>query len=458
MKRSRRRLVVAGLASLGVALGASDVLLISGHAAQDDTQAANFSLFNGQVMAAADREQVFTSTNPGFTDGAVNNLYPLAQVGVTTAGTSATASPADTGPLTQAVVGGQQQTQPQYVHAQSPGSENPPAYSAGPAGASASVTSVSGTASATCGAVGNTTTAPFGSQPQGSDGGSARTTSYFDNSTGFVTIGDARLQHTAYSASNQGNSLSLVIDNLHVMVQVSSDGLGHFAKTVSVTVGEAYVIANGTEIPVVIDQNGVTVAQQNAPLDVLQTVSATINSQLANVGISVHAVAPVVTQQGDNMHVDAVGVVVEVRQLQSLGPVPLTTTIPSVGGVPQQWARHTLGVVSLDNEAIAAPAQPDLGTTTSTDLGGSGSAGSTTITTTINNGGSTAIAPPQAPATSAPAAAPGRRSGAVPLTAVLTSRPMPATPLVLGYLAWQALMIALAGALYLNRLAQRQAR
>lgn len=450
MKRSRRRVLVAGLATVGVALLASDVLLVTGHAAQDDTQATNYSLFNGQVTAGADREEVFTSTNPGFE--AVNNFYPLAQVGVTTAGTSAAASPADTGPLAQAVVGGQQQTQPQYVRAQSPGNQNPPAYSAGPATASASVTAASGVASATYGAVGNTTTAPFGSQPNGSDGGSARTTSYFDSSLGFVTIGDARLHHASYSASSQANSMSLVIDNLHVMVQVSSDGLGHFTKSVSVTVGDAYVDANGTQIPVTIDQNGVTVAQNNAPLDVVQTVSAQLNSQLAAAGITVHAIAPVVTQQGDNLHVDAEGVVVQVVQPQSVGPVPLTT-VPNVGGVPQQWVRHTLGVVTLDNEAVSAPAQADLGTTSSTDLGGGSTAPSTT-TTIINNAGTTASQP-----LAAPSAAPvtgAKRPVLVPVSAVFTSQPMPAAPLVLAYIAWQALMIALAGALYLQRSAQRR--
>jgi hypothetical protein len=41
---------------------------------------------------------------------------------------------------------------------------------------------------------------------------------------------------------------------------------------------------------------------------------------------------------------------------------------------------------------------------------------------------------------------------------VLTSKSLGATPLVLGYIAWQALMIALAGALYLHRSELRRAR
>ena len=327
MTRSRRRLLVAGLASVGVALGASDVLLISGHAAQDDTQASNYSLFNGQVKAGADREQVFTSTNPGFDQGAVNNFYPLARVSVTTAGNSADASPLDTGPLFQAVAAGQNFTQPQYVHAQFPGTQNPLPYNAGPASASASVTAASGIASATYGAVGNTATAPAGNPSDGSDGGTARATAYFDSAQGFVTVGDSRIHHASYGGG------MLVIDNLRVLVQVSSNGMGAFTKSVAVTVGSAYVNIGGNQIPVTIDQNGVTVVQPlPAPLDLVQSVSNTLNAQLANAGISVHAVAPVVTQQGDNLHVDAEGVVVEVRQLQSVAGQSLTT-VPVAGAL-----------------------------------------------------------------------------------------------------------------------------
>jgi len=442
MSRSARRLALAGIAGVGVMLAASDALLISGHAAQDDTQAVNYSLFNGQVAAAADREQVFTSTNPGFDQGAVNNFYPLARVGVTTAGTSADASPADTGPFAQAVYAGLPAypgytgQQPQYVHAQDPGTHNPPAFSAGTATAAAAVTQASATATATYGAVGNTTTAPLGSQPDGSDGGTARTTAYFDNALGFVTIGDSRLQHASYGGG------MLVIDNVHVLAQISTDGLGAFKKSVSVVVGSAYVNVGGNQVPVVIDQNGVTVEQQNAPLDQVQTVSAAINSALSAAGISVHTLAPVVTQAGDNLHVDAEGVVVEVAQ-------PATVT-----GVPQQWVRHTLGVVTLDNEAVSSPLQPDLGTgTTPTDLGSTTPPNeSTTIITNAGSAASGAAAP--APAPPAATAIPAPRPAASPVVAVLTA---PHSKwLLFSYLAWQALMVALAGSLYLRRAALRR--
>jgi len=451
MSRSGRRIALAGAATVAVAMGASDALLISGHAAQDDTQAVNYSLFNGQVAAAADREQVFTSTNPGFDQGAVDNFYPLARVGVTTAGTSADASPADTGPFAQAVYAGlpaypgYNGQQPQYVHAQDPGLHNPPSFSAGTATASASVTDASGTAAATYGAVGNTTTAPIGSPADGSDGGSARTTSYFDGALGFVTVGDSRVHHASFGGG------MLVLDDVHVLVQVSTDGLGHFTKSVSVTVGDAYVNAGGTQVPVVIDQNGVTVAQQNAPFDQVQGVSDQLNAKLNQAGISVHTVAPALAQEGDNLHVDAEGVVVEVRQLD-VGNVPV------VGGVPQQWVRHTLGVVTMDNEAVNSPLQADLGTGASTDLGGTESTIPSTTTTTSPILPVAPVAGAPAAAPSAPAATPAPRAATVPLTAVLTSQPLSTRWLLLLYLAWQALMIALAGALYLHRAALRSPR
>jgi len=442
MSRSKRRLALTGIAGVVVMLAASDAVLISGHAAQDDTQAANYSLFNGQVAAAADREQVFTSTNPGFDQGAVNNFYPLARVGVTTAGTSADASPVDTGPFFQAVYAGLPAfpgytgKQPQYVHAQFPGTQDPPSYSAGPATASASVTSASAVAAGTYGAVGNTTTAPFGSQPDGSDGGSSRTTAYFDGALGFVTIGDSRVQHASYGGG------MLVMNDVHVVVQISTNGLQSFRKSVSVTVGSAYVNVGGNAVPVVIDQNGVTVQQQNAPLDQVQTVSATINSALSAAGISVHTIAPVLTQVGNNLHVDAEGVVVEAVQPE---------TVP---GLPRQWVRHTLGVVSLDNEAISSPLQPDLGITP-TNLGSAVSPIESTNTTIITNaGGAAPAAAAPAPAPQAAAAPAAPRAAASPVVAVLTA---PHSKwLLLSYLAWQALMVALAGALYLQRAALRK--
>ncbi|HEV7677967.1 MAG TPA: hypothetical protein VGQ42_05330 [Candidatus Dormibacteraeota bacterium] len=433
--------MLIGFAGTALAVVAGDAVLVSvGHAAQDESLAANYGIYNGQVATAADRQQVGTEVDVGFSGGVVNNFYPLARVDVSVAGNSAAATPADTGPFAQAVFAGQNVTQPQYVNAQYPGTQNPPGYSAGSATASASVTPASGTAAATYGAAGNTTTVPAGAPADGSDAGTANASSFFDSTLGFVTTGDSRVHHASYGGG------VLTIDNVHVSVKIGSTGNGSFSKAISVTVGAAFVNVGGTAVPVTIDQNGVTVQQQNAPLDAVQAVNATINAALAQAGLSVHAVAPQVAQEGDNLHVDAEGVVIDHHQ----------TGTPN--GVPKQFVRHTLGVVVLDNEAIASPAQPTVDIpATPTDLGTPAAPVFSTNTITTTSGDSSAASgttppPPPAPAPAPPAAAPPRPS--MPVLAVLTE---PHSKwLLLAYLAWQALMIALVGALYLHRAALRR--
>jgi hypothetical protein len=441
---------VAALAITVAIFAASDGFLITvGHAQQDDSQAANFGIYNGQVRAAADREQVGSTTNAGFTEGLVDNFYPFASVNVATAGTSASASPADTGPFAQAVFGGQNVVQPQYVHAQYPDDQNPPGYTAGSSTASASVTQASGKAAGTYGSEGTTTTAPPGTKPDGSDGGTANVTSYFDPSLGFVTIGDSRVQHASYGAG------LLQIDNVHVSVQVSTKGDGKYTKNISVTVGGAAVVVTTPQppaplptipsqtisIPITIDQNGVTVQGTNFPLG-QQAANDAVNAVLKNAGITVHTVTPTATQDGTNLHVDAEGVVIDVQQ--AVQPP----------GVPTQFARHTLGVVVMDNEAT--PAAQLLN---DTSAGGADNSGATTsvpdTTTTTTSGGtsgggvdsssSTAVAAPVKPKATPTVPL-------VPLSAVVTQSHW----LLLAYLAWQALMFALAGALYLRRSALRR--
>jgi hypothetical protein len=437
----RGRWLLGGLVGAALAVVATDALLVSvGHAAQEDTRAADFGIFNGQVAAAADRQQVGTEVDVGFSGGAVNNFYPLARVDVALAGTSAAASPADTGPLAQAVFAGQNVTQPQYVYAKFPGDQNPPAYNAGSANASASVTPASATASATYGSAGNTTTAPAATQPDGSDGGTASDNAYFDSTLGFVTIGDSRMHHASFGAG------VLAIDNVHVAVKVSTNGTGSFTKSVSVTVGGATVNVNGVAVPVTIDQNGVSVQQQNAPPDAIQAVNATLNAALAQAGVSVHTVAPQVVQTGDNLHVDAEGVVVEYQQKGT------------PDGVPKQFVRHTLGEVVLDNEAILAAPQPDLSASAgSTDLSGTGAGiPAATTTTTTGGGGVPAVdvGPPPAGAATPAAQQPVQRPSTQPV-AVALLQPR-SNWLLPAYLAWQSLMIALAGSLYLHRSALRR--
>jgi hypothetical protein len=436
-QRTRRRLLLAIGAGACLCFAASDVALVTvGHASQDDSQAASYNVYNGQVSAGADRETATTEKDVGLPGGAVDNYYPDTRIDVALAGTSAEASPADTGPLAQAVLAGQGQSQPQYVRASDPGTQNPPGYRVGSASADASAGPASALATGTYGAVGTTSTVPTGTPADGSDGLSARSTSYFDSTLGFVTIGDARVHHASYGGG------MLTLDDVHVNVTASTLGSDVFSKAISVTVGGASVTVNGTTIPVTIDQNGVTVQQQNAPFDQVQSVSAALNDQLKAVGITVHTVAPVVTQQGDNLHVEAEGVVVDVQQ----------TGTPD--GIPKQSVRHTLGEVVLNNEAVPAPPQPIVAAVPApTD--NSASLGSTTTTIITNTGSGAAAAPAPAPAATAPATKAAPPLLAVPVSGLL-KQPHPGW-LLFAYLAWQALLVALAGAVYLHRSALRPA-
>ncbi len=427
-RRVGRRAFCAGIAALLLAFAATDGLLISAFAQGDDALAAGYGIYNGQVAATADREQVGSTVDAGFTAGEVDNFYPLARVEVATAGTNATATPADTGPFAQAVFAGQNVQQPQYVNAQYPGTQNPHPYSAGSATAAASVTPASATASGTYGATGDTSGAPGTPPPDGSDGGTASDSAYFDAATGFVSAGNSRVQHASYGAG------VLVIDNVRVAVQVSSNGSA-FTKTISITVGGAAVtvstpapLGQTVSIPVTIDQNGVTAKQPIIPGGPLQVATQAANAALAAAGLSVHTVAPAVTQDGADLHVDAVGVVVDQEH------------VGGVSGVPSQFVVHTLGEVVLDNEATLAPPS-QLG---NANLGPASAAVPASSTSVL--GGSPGSAPSDA--SKAPA-----RSGLVPVSAVVT-QPRPRW-LLLAYFAWQALMLALAGALYLRRAAAR---
>jgi hypothetical protein len=440
--RARRRLLLAAGLGIGLVFAAGDVAVVmTGRAAQDDALAASYGVYNGEVSAGADRETVTTENDVGLPGGAVNNYYPDTKVDVAVAGTNAEASSADTGPFAQAVVGQQNENQPQYVRASYPGNPNPNGWRAGPATADASAGPASAAAAGTYGAVGTTTTGPVSAPADGSDGLTARSTSYFDSTLGFVTVGDARIHHASYSASVPAGSLptgaavSLVLDNVHVNVTVSTRGTGTFDKNISVTVGDASVTVNGMTIPVTIDQNGVTVDQTNAPFDEVQAVSQTLNGELNSAGISVHTVAPQVTQDGADLHVEAEGVVVTVRQID---------TLP---GVPRQSVRHVLGEVVVDNEAVLAPPPPAVFSPLPSPTDNMATNPGSSTTTVITNVVGSAAAPAPAPA-----------SKPAPIAAAPTSvtfKPPHPQWLLFAYLAWQALMIALAGAVYLHRSALR---
>jgi len=470
-RRHARRALV-GFSCAAVAFAASDIALVRVvSATQDDTQAANYGVYGGQVSATADREQLGTSVDANFSGGALNNFYPLAYSNVAVAGTNALATWADTGPFAQAVFGGglngEVVAQPQYVHAQYPGTQNPQPFT-GPSGAnaSASVTSASArAASYAASAVNPPGTAEssaseqltldtllarwkaryFGapatqpplpvpglplalhasssaasastassSSPDGTDGDTGYDTVYFDSVNGFVTSGHSRVHHASFGGG------MIVIDNVRVDASVSNSGSGATPVTsVSIQVGGASIDG----VPVTIGQNGVTVATQTVPTGQVQQATDALNQALAQSGFSVHLVTPLQTSQGASEHVDAVGVLVQWVQPAALTPP----------GVPSQFLDHYLGEVVIDNEAmLAAP-------TSSGAYAPFG--GGTTFSSSI--GGYTG------PAASGPVSAPPASHSSRPAGIRIT----PAHPLwlLLLYLAWQALMIGTAASLYLWR-------
>lgn len=470
--RVHARRALVGCTCAVLAFAASDVALVRVvSATQDDTQAANYDVYGGQVDATADREQVGTSVDANFSSGAIDNFYPLAYSNVAVAGTNALATWADTGPFAQAVFGGglsgEVLAQPQYVHAQYPGTENPPPFTS-PTGASASasVTSASARASSYAasaisqpGAAENSAAARlsletalaqwkaryFGSAPgqapaqlpglplpsssaastsstsappDGTDGDTGYDSAYFDSQNGFVTTGSSRVHHASF-----GGGL-IVIDNVRVEATVSNTGTGSPPlASVSIQVGGATI--NG--VPVTIGQNGVTVATQTVPTGQVQQASQALNQALAQSGFSVHLVTPLETAQGSSEHLDAVGVLVQWTQPAAVTP----------SGVPSQFVDHYLGEVVLDNEAMLAPP---------TSLGGLTPFGGTTLSS--STGGFTGVASaPSSPSSSA-ANHPSRPAG------VRITFPHPLWVLLL-YLAWQALMIGTAASVYLWRAGMR---
>lgn len=460
--RHARRLLL-GIVCAAVAFGSSDVLLLrTVSASQDDSLASNFGLYNGSIYAAADREQVGTSTNPEFTAGAVNNFYPLAHAAVATAGTSAAASPADTGPFAQAVIGGGTSgngvTQPQYVYAQYPGQQSPKPISAGPVSASASVTPASATAAGAAGPVAPPASSqqtaadqslatvlsqwrakflslqqqasapqPAASEPDGLQGYTASDTVFFDTAKGFTTTGVAFAHHASFGGGQ------IVVDDVSVHLTLSNPGDGSPLKpAVSISVGG--VTVGG--VPVTVSDSGVTVStQQIVSPSQAQQATQQLNAALAAAGFSVHLVTPVQTQQGDSLHVEAAGLQVAWTQ------PPAPSGCGPCGGVPSQFVVHTLGTVIADNEAMLSSsslsaALPPL------------SAG----TGAIGPGGAGA-----GPAVSAAASPPAKAAGTRPAgggSAKLASAPRP-TWLLLLYLAWQALLIGTAASIYLWRSGMR---
>ncbi|HEY2427554.1 MAG TPA: hypothetical protein VGI06_01390, partial [Acidimicrobiales bacterium] len=145
----RRRAVAVAVMSVLGALAVAGVWASAGRASAPVT----FSVVNGTVNAGADRFEAGSDAFPNFRNGAFNNYYPMAHARVDGSPSSeGTASPADTGPIGQAVAGGTFGTppfpQPQYAHALYPPGTTTPVTVGSTSGPYAAATAALNSASA----------------------------------------------------------------------------------------------------------------------------------------------------------------------------------------------------------------------------------------------------------------------------------------------------------------------
>jgi hypothetical protein len=412
-----------------------------------------FAAVNGTVNAAADHELGASSAFPNFRTGAVDNYYPLSHAHVDSSPfAEGTASPADTGPLGQTGASQATVSQPQYADVRYP--PGGPARTVGSPGgpyATASAQLNSGSASATAGgevpAQAQATrwsglfraldswrqqfltaddAARFpppraASTPDGSDGDTSLAQVTFDPKGGVLTdVGDARVQRASYG----GGAIS--IRNVHVRVQLPNNG----TPTATIVIDGGNVSVGG--VPVVVGQNGVSVANQQVPGigQDLQSANAALNQTLAASGVSVHTVAPQVDKSANQETVDAEGIEVDINQ---------PSTLP---GVPRQTIRHILGEVFADS--LATPGTPPGETPPAATTGPPSPATTPGATPAPSMSSSGSVTSYVVPGTSA---APTASSGGTAPSFLRVAAHKPLWLLLL-YFCWQAILIGTIASLW----------
>src|SRR5207237_189538 len=203
---------------------------------------------NGTVNAGADHIAVGTGLFPNFKSGAIDTWVPLAHAHVDNSPfAEGTASPLDTGPIGQTAAGAASKPQPQYAEARFPKADNT-ADTVGTATSSVSI-------------------AP---------------------SSGLVDGGDARVATASFGGG------SVLIRGLHVSVAVTNAGDPH--QTSSIDIGQVSVGG----MPVTVGSGGVSLSNgAMVPVDQLQQATEQLNSALAQGGIGLRAVAPLVTRSNN---------------------------------------------------------------------------------------------------------------------------------------------------------------
>ena len=474
--RGLRGALIAALVS-GVALAAAAGL---GLGVRTVRAGVSLGVANGTVNAGADHVSVGTGLFPNFKSGAIDSWIPLAHAHVDNSPfAEGTASPLDTGPVGQTAAGAASKPQPQYAEARYPKADTTADTVGSPGGPYAHASAVQGSGSATATMAGGAPAPggqstgrdaqlaaldaaltawrarfltpaaallhpavhPDAGEPDGVAGGTATNSVSIDPSTGLVDGGDARVATASFGGG------SVLIRGLHVSVAVTNGGTPH--QTSSIDLGQVSVGG----MPVTVGSGGVSLSNgAMVPVDQLQQASDQLNTALAKGGLSLHAVAPLVTGSNNQVTVVASGLRVDVQQP------------PTAPGVPQQTVEHTVGEVFADSLAVPAAPAPELlpllplppaapvtggGTQLATSTGG-GEGGGAAAAASSAGGGGTAYPSSPAPGT-------GRGSGARTAPSLVTTGVVRQKPLwlLLLYFMWQALILGTAVSLWWWRAAGR---
>jgi hypothetical protein len=269
-------------------------------------------------------------------------------------------------------------------------------------------------------------------------GDTASSHAVFDPKAGVLTL---ESEAHANIASFGGGLVQ--IRGIHTKLTLTNDGSAT-KETILIEVASAHV----ADVPVVIDQNGVTVANTAVPgvMGGLQSANAALNQALAAAGLKVFTLAPTITKGPNQETVDATGVHVQFVQ-------PAVAAVPQLGGLPQQNLDHIIG--EAFGTSLAVPGQPaalagsiDLGATASGGAG-AGEAGTAGSAGTFIPGTPGSAGTP-APSLGLPGAASGPRTATLtPLRRISHTKPTYLLPL---YFLWQTTVLGAAASLWLWRI------
>ena len=493
---------------LGVALVVAVVALgipVAALALTAQTSSAPlFAAVNGSVGATVLHEVVGTTAFPNFSNGAVDNRYPLANSHVDSSPSSeGVASPADTGPIGQTIATlpasppkgvplppSKPINQPQYADLKYPPGATAPLVFGVPGGLYAAATATLNDATAQA-HLASTTAAGIGlpagvggssglgessglggasvssarasllrvalatwrarwlsaegvqrfpmphlstaaASPDGVAVDTAGSHANFDPIKGLLTLSSEA--HAGVASFGGG---LLQIRGVHVKLTLTNDGTTP-KDAVVIEVAGAQVAG----VPVVIDQNGVMIANTAIPtvIGAIQAADDALNQALGAAGIKVFTLSPTISKQGNQETVDATGIHVQFVQPPT-PPLP----IPVIGGAQQNFD-HIIGEAFASS--LATPGQPPSSGSTGLGeegLGGSAGSAGTFIPGTLGTPGT-----PGSPAVALGSPSGPRTATLSPLRRISHTKP---TYLLLLYFLWQTTLLGAAASLWWWRMA-----